>query len=149
MRIRLGWTLGGTSAGTRAGSPASTPRPASAVSAARAAITSSRTSGAQTPPQPVLATSTAGHDGQTLYICAMFYLITRSTSACNGQCNSHCIYKNYCDHMMPIDGVDWTFHTGATGNCYMYFNLLYDRSELRVNWYPTFCEQSCIQKSSY
>ena len=63
----------------------------------------------------------------------MFYLITRSTSACNGQCNSHCIYKNYCDHMMPIAGVDWTFHTGVTGNCYMYFNLLYDRSELGVN----------------
>ena len=35
--------------------------------------------------------------------------------------------------MMPIDGVDWTFHTGVTGNCYMYFNLLYDRSESDVN----------------
>ena len=74
----------------------------------------------------------------------MFYLITRSTSACNGECNSHCIYKNYCDHMLPVDGVDWTFHTEATGNCYMYFNLLYDRFESGVNWNPTFCKQSCI-----
>ena len=42
---------------------------------------------------------------------------------------ANCVYKNYCDHMRPVGGVDWEH---AHGHCYMFFNLAYNYASAKA-----------------